>query len=142
MATIEVTPGRYFAGVWFVGGGLDIASASTTELDWMGALFRDSAPDDSGQCEWAFRYRFRYYHPDSTSPHDGLDEKSGYEARMFTSERKAMEMVEKVAGVVASRLNMPLDFIPVFSSEPSAMMDRLRDKPWAHIQVQEKPKRK
>lgn len=91
---LDMKPGRYFVGVWFVSGG-------ERQMDWMATLFRDP-----GETRWTMRSRFRYYDPASRDPHDGTDERSNYEGSIEGSDKEVMAKIDYVANALVTASGM------------------------------------
>ena len=90
--TIEITQGRYFAKIWFLG--------SDDGADFLAALYRD-APVAGQPSPFKLTYRFRY-HADDGHPHPfdpaNTDRKSWYlaVAEPYVTEDELVETTEKM----------------------------------------------
>ena len=128
---IEFKKDRYFIGVWFIGDG---------KKDWMAALWRDE-PDPEGQ--WTLQYRFRYY--ETKDAFDGKDDKSWYRGHgTYATEREAEESLHKGAAIIESTWPEYADgripkreFVPLHSADQAENIQRLSERPFAHVRVQE-----
>lgn len=125
-AVLDVKPGRYFVGVWFVSGG-------ERQMDWMATLFRDP-----GETRWTMRSRFRYYAPASKDPNDGKDERSNHEGAIEGSEKEVMAKIDYVANALVTASGMQLDYVPMMTDDAEAIIERLRSKPWCHVKLRER----
>lgn len=117
---------KHIYGVWFV------PSADDTK-DWMGTLTRDEG-------KWWFEYRFRYYNPNSTSPHDGKDEKSWYKwASKTDSDEDRDNMIEAVKSIVSLTEKEfgekhDLVLLDCAYNDPKVLFE-LGSRPWTHFKV-------
>lgn len=114
---------RWMYGIWFVPG---------EGQDFLAQLWKEDG-------KWVFDYRFRYYSPDSTDPHDGKDEKHGYRfARVDDGRPETLATILGVIedGVVAATeqfFDSKHDFVRLECDEgdPKFFFE-LSSRDWAH----------
>jgi hypothetical protein len=113
-------------GIWFV------PSADDT-VDWMAQLYVEDG-------KWTLSYRFRYYSPDSTNPHDGKDEKSWYYAQANDDSDSAREAVVAALNQLMPKLEEELGGKAEFvlldckPGDPKILFE-LGSRPWAHVRM-------
>lgn len=117
---IEIKEGRYFAHIWFVGGG-------KAGVDWMGALWRET---DS--TEWHLQYRFRYYSKESKDPFDQKDRKSWHHMKGPGPEEQVQAAGEVVARLAHVQYGGIFESIPVRSADPETVGKVFQTASWAH----------
>lgn len=122
--TIEILPGRYFIGVWYLS-----ASPMLTRCDWLATAFRDA-----GQEVWRVRYRFKYYN--SPDPFDGLDKRSAYSGTLTGTEQQLIEKLGKVAEAMASTFKFEKDFLLLGTDDPKEILTKLAARPWTHMKME------
>jgi len=117
---------EWIYGIWFVPGG---------DQDYLATLKKtDDGP-------WTLDYRFRYYSPLSKSPHDNLDRKSCYTARMKDGSQeslaKSLECQRAIIAHVEARLGGQHDFVDLqcYDNDPK-MFFELGSRDWAHIRLE------
>jgi hypothetical protein len=117
---------RYIHSIWFM--------RLTDDSDYMGILCRD----DDGP--WKIEYRFRYYSPDSTNPHDGKDEKSWYTANMKNRSNEALVAALKAQKEVICAMEKKSGYkcdcvvLECFDNDPK-MLFELGSRTWAHMKI-------
>lgn len=108
-------------GLWFCPGDMQ---------DWMGMPGIEDG-------KWTFRYRFKYYHPDSRDPHDGLDRRSTYAVvakNGNVEERDALlATIRELVPRIEVEYNAEVDFI-LFDCDNNSpqVIEKIRTRPWAH----------
>lgn len=112
-------------GFWFIAGD---------GRDWLAAL---ELVDD----KWTLTYRFRYHSPESTSPHDNKDRKSGYTCTgkdgSIAERDRILEVTMKVVALIELEFRSKVDavILDCDPNDPKAFFE-LTSRPWAHVRVE------
>ena len=118
---IDLEEGRYFIGIWFVFG-------EGHERDVLAVVFRDQ-----GSSRWELRYRIREYSPDSTDPFDGKDTRKSWRATSGESEAEVFAKTQRAVSEIAATTGMQVDYLDLRTDDPTAILDKLKTRPWAHM---------
>jgi hypothetical protein len=120
-AFIEVKEGRYFIGIWLLGG-------AGFRQDCIGTIYRDQ-----GETTWQLRYRFRYYKT-RRRVFDHQDEKSHYRGTIEGTEDHAFDALDTAMKEIARDTGMRLDYVDVRSDEVRTLVNKMKTRPaWFHI---------